>query len=459
MAALALPTPVLAHGLVGRVESPLPLAAYLGGAALAVALSFAFVIVRDVRAPAPVRRRTVMAPRWLVLGLRAVGLVAWAWIVVQAILGGSSDADVASLFLWVYGWVGLAILSALVGPVWSWLDPFATLYDIGAAVGRRLGIGGLDPSPYPERLGAWPAVAGLAVVIWLELAYRGSGLGVVLVGYTVLTLLAMANFGRDTWRQRGETFSVWFGTLNRLAPFGAPEGPGERVVPRRGYGRGLLEPGWTTAHVVLVAVGVASILYDGLSQTQIWFDVFGVPTLPEATLELAAFLGLLALIALAVARLVGLAAVGGGLVPIAVGYIVAHYLTFVLGDGQRIVNVLNDPFMQGWDLFGLGHFEYGSDWIPPVAMWAIMLGAVVGGHVAGAWAGHVLAVRETGPAPSARWRQVPLAALMVVLTATTLWSLGQVIVLEPGEPPAEQAASAPGRAAHQPLGPRPVGSS
>ena len=439
-ALLAVPAPVLAHNLVGRLESPLPLAVYLTGAALAVALSFAFVILRDVQAPANPPVRIVTVPRLLVLSLRAVGLIGWLWIVAQAIVGGSSDADVASLFLWVYGWVGLAFLSAFVGPVWTWLDPFATLFDLGAATLRRLGIEGWAPAPYPERLGAWPAVAGLVFVVWLELVYRGGGLGLVLVAYTALTLLAMANFGRDAWQEQGETFSVWFGTLNLLAPLGTPQRGGEPEVFRRPFASGLLGPGWTRAHVVLVAIGTASILYDGLSQTQIWFDLFGLPSLPIATLELLGFLGLVVGLALAVGRLVGLAAVGAGLVPIAVGYLVAHYLTYLLGDGQRIVVAISDPFQLGWDLFGTAFYQPGTDWLPPALLWTVMLAAVVGGHVLGAWSGHVVAVRDAPSRVRIRLRQLPLAALMVGLTATTLWSLGQQIVKEPTQtPPAATA--------------------
>jgi len=435
VALLAVPSPTLAHGLVGRLESPLPLAVYLAGAAMAVALSFAFVILRDVRAPADPPARTATVPRPIVLGLRAIGLLAWLWIVAQTIVGGSSDADVASLFLWVYGWVGVAALSAFIGHVWTWLDPFTTLFDIGAAVLRRLGVEAWEPAPYPRRLGAWPAAVGLAFFVWLELVYRGGGLGVVLVGYTVLTLVAMANFGRDVWRAQGETFSVWFGTLNRLAPFGAPSGPDERTVARRPFAAGLLEPGWTRAHVVLVAIGAASILYDGLSQTRVWFDLFGLPSLPLATIELMGFLGLVVGLALAVGRLVGLGAVGAGLVPIAVGYLVAHYLTYLLGDGQRIVVAISDPLQLGWDLFGTAFYEPGTDWFPPALLWTVMLVAVVGGHVLGAWLGHVVAVRDAPARTDVRLRQLPLAALMVGLTATTLWSLGQTVVREPTETP------------------------
>ncbi|MDA8203016.1 MAG: hypothetical protein M0Z49_09680 [Chloroflexi bacterium] len=450
VALLAVPSPAFAHGLVGRLESPLPLAIYLAGAAMAVALSFAFVILRDVRVTADLPVRTIRVPRPVVLGLRAVGLVAWLWIVAQMIVGGSSDADVGGLFLWVYGWVGLAAVSAFIGPVWTWLDPFTTLFDLGAAILRRLGLEGWEPAPYPAWLGAWPAAAGLAFFVWLELVFRGGGLGVVLVGYTVLSLVAMANFGRDAWRAQGETFSVWFGLLNRLAPFGAPGGPDERTVPRRPFAAGLLEPGWSTARVVIVAIGVASILYDGLSQTQVWFDLFGLPSLPLATVQLVAFLGVIIGLALAVGRLVGIAAVGAGLVPIAVGYLVAHYLTYLLGDGQRIVVAISDPFQLGWDLFGTAFYEPGTDWLPPALLWSVMLVSVVGGHVLGAWSGHVVAVRDTPSRLNVRRQQLPLAALMIGLTATTLWSLGQTIVKEPAQGSVATPASvaAPVEVAH-----------
>lgn len=430
---LLVPAPVAAHGLVGRLESPLPLAVYLTGAAIAVGLSFAFVILRDVRAVDHPSREPVNVPRPVTSGLRAIGLIAWLWIVVQAVVGGSSDADVASLFLWVYGWVGLALLSALVGPVWRWLDPFATLYDIGAAVARRVGINAWAPAPYPRWLGAWPAAAGLLFFVWLELVYGGGSLGMIMIAYTFLTLLAMANFGRDVWRERGETFSVWFGLLNRMAPFGLVGPSADGRVRRRPYASGLLEPGWTTAHLVIVAMGAASILYDGISQTAPWFDVFGLPGLPLATVQLFGFMGVVVGLALIVGRLVGQAAIGAGLVPIAVGYLLAHYLTYLLGDGQRIVIALSDPLQLGWDLLGTAFYEPGTDWIPPALLWTVQLAAVIGGHILGAWSGHIVAAREAPAGRNVRLRQVPLAALMVGLTATTLWSLGQAIVREPTE--------------------------
>jgi hypothetical protein len=404
-----------------------------------VALSFAFVLVFDLRAGSePPARHPIPVPGALRLALRALGLLAWLWIVAQAILGGSSDADVASLFLWVYGWVGLALVSAVVGPVWRWLDPFTTLFDLGAGVLRRLGVRGAEPSPYPRWLDRWPAVAGFVFFVWVELVgapgVGGRTLALVLVAYTALTIAMMAQFGRDTWRERGETFSVWFGLLGRLAPF-APLDPDSRVVRRRPYANGLLEPGWTVGQVVLVAIGAASILYDGLSQTTPWYGVFGAPGVGLETIILFVFLDIVAAAAVAVARLVGLGSIGAGLTPIAVGYLIAHYLTYLLGDGQRILVALSDPFQRGWDLFGTAFHVPSVAFLAPSLVWTIQLAAVVGGHMIGAWAGHLGATQSLDRSAVARpadvrIRQVPLAIVMVVLTTVTLWSLGQAVVVE-----------------------------
>ena len=444
---LAAPATVLGHTLSNTYQSRLPLIVYLAGAAIAVGLSFAFLLIADVRADPPVTGPGRVPPGGLRLLLRAIGLIGWLWIVAQGIAGGNGAGDVTTLFLWVYGWVGMAMLSAFVGPVWHWLDPFATIHDIGAALLRRLGVGGWAIADYPAGLGRWPAVAGLVFFVWLELVGNGAGprsLFITVVGYTAFTVAMMAQFGRDTWRANGETFSVWFGLLGRLAPFGFVGAPADGRVARRPYASGLLLPGWRLEDLVLVGIGTASILFDGLSQTQPWFDVFGAPGVPIKTLQLFGFLGLLVVAALLVSSLVGLEGTAAGLLPIAAGYLVAHYFTYLLIDGQRIVVALADPFQQGWDIgnFGFAFFEPSSSWLPPGLVWTVQLAAVVGGHMLGAWAGHVVMARQTGAARGERrhrQREVPLAVIMVALTTLTLWSLGQALVVEA---PANASATA-----------------
>jgi hypothetical protein len=446
---LAAPAVVAAHTLNPTYTSRLPLAVYLAGAATTVALSFIFVLVRDVRAERPnASGPGRLPPAPLRITLRAIGLIGWAWIIGQGIAGGSSNAEVTTLFLWVFGWVGVALLCALVGPVWHFIDPFSTLFDLGAWVVRRAGISPWEVADYPAGIGRWPAIAGFAFVIWIELvlAPEPAVLFVILVGYTALTLAMMAQFGRDTWRANAEIFTVWFRLLGRLAPFALVGETGR--VRRRPFASGLLEPGWRMSDVVMIALGVGSILFDGLSQTQIWFDLFGFPQLASETVLLVGFLGIIVTAAIVVTRIVGVAATGAGLLPIAIGYLIAHYLTYLLIDGQRIVIALSDPFQRGWDLFGTAFFEPSGAWLPPGLVWTVQLAAVVGGHMLGAWAGHVVARLEAPSGIGDRaltLRQVPLAVVMVGLTTLTLWSLGQSIVVSPEDGPAQAQAVATSR--------------
>jgi hypothetical protein len=446
---LAGPATVLAHSLSNTYQSRLPLIVYLAGAALAVGLSFAFLLVADVRAEPPQAGAGHRPPAVIRIGLRTIGLIGWIWIVAQGIAGGSGSGDVSTLFLWVYGWVGIAMLSAFVGPVWHWLDPFTTIHDLGAALLRRLGVQGWAIAEYPRALGRWPAVVGLAFFVWLELVGNVSGprsLFIVVIGYTAFTLAMMAQFGRDAWRRDGETFGTWFGLLGRLAPYGLVGDPAEGHVQRRTFASGLLLPGWRIEDLCLVGIGTASILFDGLSQTQPWFLVFGAPDVPIKTLQLFGFLGLIVVAGLLVSRLVGIPATAAGLLPIAAGYLVAHYFTYLLIDGQRIVIAIADPLQQGWDLGNLGwaFYEPNSSWLPPGFVWTIQLAAVVGGHMLGAWGGHVVAARESGAARHERGhrqREVPLAVIMVALTTLTLWSLGQALVVQAPEAAAAALAA------------------
>ena len=212
--------------------------------------------------------------------------------------------------------------------------------------------------------------------------------------------------------------------------------PASRNVRRRAALAGLIGGQWNAPLISLTAIATGSILFDGLSQTQPWYSVFGMPALPTATLQLSVFLGVTVGLSLSVGRVVGLTAMGAGLLPIAVGYLLAHYLTYLVGDGQRIVVALSDPLQRGWDLFGTANFEPATAWTRSSLVWSFQLVAVISGHVVGVWAGHVVATASTPRLRGHRIRQMPLAIVMVALTTTTLWSLGQATFKDSGETPA-----------------------
>jgi hypothetical protein len=179
--------------------------------------------------------------------------------------------------------------------------------------------------------------------------------------------------------------------------------------------------------VTLVALAAGAILYDGLSQTEAYGDVFGSPDLAGSTFLLAAFLSAVVALALAVGTRIGMTAIGAGLVPVSVGYLVAHYLIYLLGDGQRILVAAADPLQRGWDLTGTAFFTPSLGWLSASSLWVVMFVAVVGGHLAGAWAGHHGVADERSGRPRGWIAQAPLALAMIGLITLTLWSLGQAV--------------------------------
>ncbi len=344
-------------------------------------------------------------------------------------------ADVATLFLWVYGWVGVAIICALIGPVWHFLDPFSTLHDIGAWVLARLGVAAGIRRSIPRGLGdgrqrsASRRSSGSSSCSWPDRPCCSWSS----IGYTAFTLAMMAQFGRDEWRSQGETFTVWFRLLGRLAWFRLVDEDGR--VERRTFGSGLLEPGWTRRRRDAGRLRcVVDHLRRAVADAGLLRRSSASPQILEKTVLLFAFLGLVVALAFLVARTVGLAAIGAGLLPIAVGYLIAHYLTYLLIDGQRILIAISDPFQKGWDLFGTAFHQPTGALVAARAR----LDDPARGRRRRPHAGRVgrSCRRGRGRAaglstPALRRRQLPLAVVMVALTTLTLWSLGQAIIVSP----------------------------
>ena len=117
------------------------------------------------------------------------------------------------------------------------------------------------------------------------------------------------------------------------------------------------------------------------------------------------------------------------LIPIALAYHVAHYLTLLLIQGQTILPLMSDPFGWGWDLFGTA--DYG---IYPLVTtrfeWFLSIAAIVLGHVIAVYLAHVAALRRFATHAGAMRSQYPMLMLMLTYTATSLWIVAQPIVAE-----------------------------
>ncbi len=101
--------------------------------------------------------------------------------------------------------------------------------------------------------------------------------------------------------------------------------------------------------------------------------------------------------------------------PIALGYTVAHYFSLLLLDGQTTWILASNPFgVAGVDLFGTYGNVVDLTAVGPDAIAYVRVGAVVTGHVLGVVLAHERALRS---APRARASdQLPLVCVMVLFT-------------------------------------------
>ena len=222
----------VAHGIVGRTDLPIP--EWLFGWAAAVVVVISFVALA-VLWPEPRLQDGGFRPfprplSWVLLsrpveilcgaiGVFLLGLTVWSGLDgVQA-----TTANFAPVFVFVAFWLGLVPVSVLFGDVFRAFNPWRAIGRVVAWVGQTAARGPLPaPLRYPERLGHWPAVAGLFAFATLELvASAGSkpeNVAIAALIYSGLTFVAMALYGVEAWSSRGEAFGVYFNLFSRISP-------------------------------------------------------------------------------------------------------------------------------------------------------------------------------------------------------------------------------------------------
>jgi hypothetical protein len=382
-----------------------------------------------------------------VLGLVTAGLLTLVFL--TALIGEPSSAqNLAPTFVYVIFWLGLVPVQLLLGNVWPALNPWLAFANGVAWVWARLGRTWTPPLAYSERLGVWPAAFLLFCFAALELCYaepaspRALALAIAL--YSYVTWFGMAAYGRRTWVERGEAFTVYFGLLARIAPFGVRDG---RLTVRMPFS-GLAGRDSTPGILAFVAVMLGSVGFDGFSRSPVWqdlrarlegpylLDAPGTAELIATGLSVAGLVASVLVVALAFLGAIRIArsVVGDerplapefvlSLVPIALVYAVAHYFTLLVIQGQYALSLASDPFGYGWDV--LGTVDYSPNIAPfsPNTVWYVQVGALVGGHVAGLAVAHDRAVTILGERDALR-SQYAMLALMVAYTVGGLWLLSR----------------------------------
>ncbi len=427
-----------------------------------------------LRAPIIGRALSSRALYWVI---GALSLAVFALALAAGFFGTDKVLEnISPTFIWIIWWVGMGYVAALFGNLWAYLNPWKVSYELSRRLFGGAGKPENPPFKYPERLDALPAVALFFLFVWAENVFAGASrpltLSIMVLAYSIIAWAGMALFGKHVWLRNGEAFTVLFGLFSRFSLTEARTanraacrdcasdcadetdcvdcydcferaGADGREFNLRPPAIGLAsQRRIPTATAAFVILALATVTFDGFQDTMAWegfrsslATTVGVDAVDTLGLALApiAFAALYLAFCWGVKRASGEteSAVGVArgfvlsLVPIALAYHLAHFLTLLLIEGQLIIPLLSDPFGFGWDLFGTANYVINQDVISARTVWFISLAAIVGGHAASVYLAHIIALRRSPPGANAAVGQLPMLGLMLLYTASSLWIIAQ----------------------------------
>lgn len=436
---------ILAHGVGGRTDLPVPTGLAVAAAAVAVLVSFLALgalwrtpQLRGGRAgrPLPAGLARLVDSSAFRTVLRVLVLVVSAAVLAAAFVGPDETRfNLGPYVLYVSFWAGLVLVSLALGPIWRVVNPLRAVH---AGVARLVRV---DPDEglrlLPPRLGMWPAAAWIVVFTWIELVFPDRAephfVGAFLVAYLVVNVWLGLIFGHR-WFAVGDGFEVWFSLVARLSPWGRRD-DGVLVVrsPLDGVAAQPVGPGLVAVVVALIG----STAFDGLTRTLWWSNNVDADDVPIGTLGFVAAIALIAVAYLAASRASSWAISRGTvraaptsralpgvfaptLIPIAVGYTIAHYFSLLFLDGQIPLALASDPFGKGWNLFGTADLQVNYGLLSTLLIASVQIGAVVLGHVLAVVNAHDRALVEVKPAKAATRSQYPMLVLMIGLTCLAI---------------------------------------
>jgi hypothetical protein len=392
--------------------------------------------IHDLRQP--VRRLDRLRPvDRRVTGL--VGILLLTVTVAAAFLGPQEPMNVAILFVWVAWWTGFTMLTYSIGNIWPTLNPWRTIL-----------TGTQGTLEYPDEFGAWPGVAGLLAFVWLEVVSPVSEnprlLGLFVLGYTAYTLLGGYLFGADAWFENADPIANVFRYFGAVAPVTTHSEGVELTWPGARLSEAGLVDGADDAGFIIALLWATT--FDGLVSTPAWASVTravvtgNIPLLQSVTGGIPPLLFYLATLVVGYAlflsayflasRLMAAYAetyrsptylrdrFAGSLLPIAVGYHLAHYLGYFLSLIPTFLAVSMNP---------LGTVPSPQVLVIPSWFGGLSIAFVILGHLVAIWVAHATAFDIFPDRLQAIRSQYPMVAVMVFYTMLSLW-----IVTRPSVP-------------------------
>lgn len=424
---------ILAHGIGGRTDLPVPMSVLLIGATAVLVVTFLTLSFLWTRP------RFQDGPRYdgPSRSLPSAGLLASVGVLALLLVVGQLVPDmlgmervvtrptIAPVMVWVVFWLVVPFAGAVIGDWYTELNPWRSL-------AGGLGIGRMERIGLPGSVGLWPASAFFVVFVWLELVSPHSGdpttLGVAALIYTAFLLVAMALVGRETGLATFDLFTPYNRLISAISPLGRNV-KGKLVW--RGWLRSLtVIPEWPGLWF-FAATMIATVSYDGAAGTDWFRTITGNlgDTMAGQTFLLVASVNL---IALAYYAACAVAASSSGrwttgqvaqrfahtLVPIGLAYAVSHYFTLILFEGQQLIAAISDPFGLGWDLFGTADYRVNFFITSSTPIWLLQVAFIVGGHLVGVVLAHDRSLQDFGE--EAVRSQYAMLLLMIALTSLGL---------------------------------------
>lgn len=354
---------------------------------------------------------------------RVAAVAALVGVVAIGFVGPAQPLrNAAVLVVWVGWWAGYAATIYLLGNSWPALNPWRAVAGWLPSLDRE----------YPEQWGAWPSVAGLLALVWLEvvspLADDPGLLATVIVGYSAVTLSGALVFGPRRWFETVDPVARVFRYYGRVAPIRRTDSGFELRPPGAALNEPRLVDGDDEVAFVVAILWVTT--FDGFVGTPAWADLArllveaGVPAAVLYPVALLAgyglFLGAYWLASRYSRRTARTYLTPGAiarrfvpsLLPIAAGYHLAHFLGYFLSLSPALVGTVLNPLNPPVDATVI----VLPGWFGGLAIAFVLLG-----HVLAVWVAHASAYEVFPGRLQAVRSQYPFVVVMVLYTMTSLW--------------------------------------
>ncbi len=367
-----------------------------------------------------------------------------AFLIWRGLTGTSDPLDnPLPLFIWTVWWVILISLQGLIGNIWRWANPWTGPAFILAYITQSRA-----PFRYPRKLGHAPAIVGFMLFGGFLLADPAPSdptrLARILGGYWYFTMTGICLFG-PRWLSQAEPITLLMRSYSGISLFNFTKRgvflgvPGWKLLRRKPS-----KPGLAIFALLLLGTGT----FDGLNETFWWLGILGINPLefPGRSAVITQTITGLIVVNLTLIMTCALCLYTGDklchltrplrvsfclyaptILPIALGYHIAHYLTSVMVSGQYVLKSMTDPMGNGADILRLGSYYVTTGFFntPDTVriIWLTQAGAVVAGHVVAILLSHALALKDHNSHRSAILGQLPLTLFMIGYTMLGLWIL------------------------------------